>query len=359
MAKTKTGKPVRTPTPKLTPETEKLIGLAEALELALLSIMRRSLQKWLKLSDEEARHIVSSVSITQQTRRLLAKVSDTRTKLVVEALTKAHKQAVADAAKALAKGGIATTLEKMDSKAAMAALADALSSRLGETDMHVLRTVDDIYRKVMAEATSYALADNATRLQAAQRALYRFAGEGITGFVDSAGRQWNLASYTEMAARTSIHNAARQGVIDGVRATGRDLVMISGSPACCDLCAPWEGQVVSLDCMTTGYPTLSDAEADGVFHPGCRHTVAPYVEGLTRADYYQQGDPERYAAEQQQRYLERGLRQWKRREALALDPTQAQLAQNKIGEWRRRLEEHVTKHDLPREREREQISKAI
>ena len=115
----------------------------------------------------------------------------------------------------------------------------------------------------------------------------------------------------------------------------------------------------SLDGMTTGYPTLSDAEADGVFHPGCRHTVAPYVEGLTRADYYQQGDPERYAAEQQQRYLERGLRQWKRREALALDPTQAQLAQNKIGEWRRRLEEHVTKHDLPREREREQISKAI
>jgi len=247
----------------------------------------------------------------------------------------------------------------VDSEAASRALVHALSGNLSQADLRILRSADDIYRRVIANVTARGLADEFTRRAAAQAALDMFAEMGITGFTDMAGRNWSLTSYAEMAARTSIHNAARQGVIDGVRATGRDLVMISGSPACCDLCAPWEGQVVSLDGMTTGYPTLSDAEADGVFHPGCRHTVAPYVEGLTRADYYQQGDPERYAAEQQQRYLERGLRQWKRREALALDPTQAQLAQNKIGEWRRRLEEHVTKHDLPREREREQISKAI
>lgn len=255
--------------------------------------------------------------------------------------------------------GIAATIATVDSEAASRALVHALSGNLSQADLRILRSADDIYRRVIANVTARGLADEFTRRAAAQAALDMFAEMGITGFTDMAGRNWSLTSYAEMAARTSIHNAARQGVIDGVRATGRDLVMISGSPACCDLCAPWEGQVVSLDGMTTGYPTLSDAEADGVFHPGCRHTVAPYVEGLTRADYYQQGDPERYAAEQQQRYLERGLRQWKRREALALDPTQAQLAQNKIGEWRRRLEEHVTKHDLPREREREQISKAI
>jgi len=294
--------------------------------------------------------------VRSRARRIVSSLQRERDKEIVRMVVAAHAAGAESAARTT---GIAATIATVDSEAASRALVHALSGNLSQADLRILRSADDIYRRVIANVTARGLADEFTRRAAAQAALDMFAEMGITGFTDMAGRNWSLTSYAEMAARTSIHNAARQGVIDGVRATGRDLVMISGSPACCDLCAPWEGQVVSLDGMTTGYPTLSDAEADGVFHPGCRHTVAPYVEGLTRADYYQQGDPERYAAEQQQRYLERGLRQWKRREALALDPTQAQLAQNKIGEWRRRLEEHVTKHDLPREREREQISKAI
>ncbi len=325
-------------------------------EVSLLRYIAKRLARGLGDDDWAVKRLGEAGVVRSRARRIVSSLQRERDKEVVRMVVAAHTAGAESAARTT---GIAATIATVDSEAASRALVHALSGNLSQADLRILRSADDIYRRVIANVTARGLADEFTRRAAAQAALDMFADTGITGFTDMAGRNWNLASYTEMAARTSIHNAARQGVIDGVRATGRDLVMISGSPACCDLCAPWEGQVVSLDGMTTGYPTLSDAEADGVFHPGCRHTVAPYVEGLTRADYYQQGDPERYAAEQQQRYLERGLRQWKRREALALDPTQAQLAQNKIGEWRRRLEEHVTKHDLPREREREQISKAI
>ena len=190
-------------------------------------------------------------------------------------------------------------------------------------------------------------------------ALDLFAGHGVTGFVDSAGKQWALASYAEMACRTAAHNAARQGVFDAVLAQGRDLVIISGSPSCCDMCAPWEGQVLSLDGATPGYPTLAEAEGDGLFHPSCAHSADPYIEGLTRRSATQYGDPERYAAQQQQRYLERGVRGWKMRQAGALDDLAAAKAKAHVREWQGRLREHVAKHDLPRLRYREQIGKAI
>lgn len=325
-------------------------------EVSLLRYIAKRLARGLGDDDWAVKRLGEAGVVRSRARRIVSSLQRERDKEIVRMVVAAHAAGAESAARTT---GIAATIATVDSEAASRALVHALSGNLSQADLRILRSADDIYRRVIANVTARGLADEFTRRAAAQAALDMFTDTGITGFTDMAGRNWSLTSYVEMATRTAVHNAERQGVMDGVRATGRDLVMISGSPACCDLCAPWEGQVVSLDGMTTGYPTLSDAEADGVFHPGCRHTVAPYVEGLTRADYYQQGDPERYAAEQQQRYLERGLRQWKRREALALDPTQAQLAQNKIGEWRRRLEEHVTKHDLPREREREQISKAI
>lgn len=336
--------------------SRRLEQLYADVEVSLLRYIAKRLARGLGDDDWAVKRLGEAGVVRSRARRIVSSLQRERDKEIVRMVVAAHAAGAESAARTT---GIAATIATVDSEAASRALVHALSGNLSQADLRILRSADDIYRRVIANVTARGLADEFTRRAAAQAALDMFTDMGITGFTDMAGRNWSLTSYAEMAARTSIHNAARQGVIDGVRATGRDLVMISGSPACCDLCAPWEGQVVSLDGMTTGYPTLSDAEADGVFHPGCRHTVAPYVEGLTRADYYQQGDPERYAAEQQQRYLERGLRQWKRREALALDPTQAQLAQNKIGEWRRRLEEHVTKHDLPREREREQISKAI
>ena len=71
-----------------------------------------------------------------------------------------------------------------------------------------------------------------------------------------AGRQWNLPSYVEMACRTAANGAAREGTFDGMRAAGRDLAVIGGSSSGCELCADWEGEVVSLDGVTPGYPTL-------------------------------------------------------------------------------------------------------
>ena len=71
------------------------------------------------------------------------------------------------------------------------------------------------------------------------------------------------------------------------------------------------------------------------------------------------GDPEDDAARQEQRRLERGIREWKRVEAAALDDLARARARAKVRDWQGRLTTHVDDNDLKRQRHREQIRSAL
>lgn len=254
------------------------------------------------------------------------------------------------------------------STAAVEALAAETILGLGQANRGILRNVDDIYRAVIAEAGAPGVVTGVeTRRQAAQRALNRFADLGITGFRDSAGRNWSIESYAEMSVRTSAGRAMVDGRLDVYRADGRDLVIVSDSPAECDLCRPWEGQVLSIGGATPPGTVLSDgfvvratvgmARAEGLFHPSCTHDLRPFIDGLTRP-FTDTADPERNAATARQRELERQVRRWRRREVVALDDDAARRARAKVAERQAQLREHVRRHDLRRKPERERITGA-
>lgn len=336
-----------------------LVMMARGMEIALMANIARLVGRYLNLTDFSLGQFVLSTTGIALARRIVRRIRLKRQAAAARAILAGYTTGVRTVVNAGLNVAVKTTLQRVESKAAMEALSRALADRLALTDVQVLRATDDIFRRTIGEVALHGLADGQTRREVAQAALDRFTANGITGFVDRSGRQWNLASYTEMATRTALHNAERQGVADAARAAGHDLVTISGSPGACPLCTPFEGEVLSLDGLTPGYITLAEAEAQGLFHPNCRHVLAPYVEGLTRLDNVQQGDPERYEAEEEQRRLERGVRHWKRREVTALDPTRAAEARAKVRAWQGRLRQHVADHDLPRLRYREQITKAI
>lgn len=325
-------------------------------EVSLLRYIAKRLARGLGDDDWAVKRLGEAGVVRSRARRIVSSLQRERDKEIVRMVMAAHAAGAESAARTT---GIAATIATVDSEAASRALVHALSGNLSQADLRILRSADDIYRRVIANVTARGLADEFTRRAAAQAALDMFTDTGITGFTDMAGRNWSLTSYAEMACRTAVNSAARQGVFDELRAEGRDLVIVSGSPACCEMCAPWEGEVLSLDGMTSGYPTLAEAEAEGLYHPGCQHAASPYIEGLTKRTGIQRGDPERYAARQQQRYLERGLRQWKMREAVALDDAAAARAAAKVSEWESRLRQHITANDLKRLPYRERIGEAI
>ncbi|MFK0124894.1 phage minor capsid protein [Streptomyces nigra] len=294
---------------------------------------------------------------------------------LAEAYERGQQAAVAELG-ALAVGPALAAAEALPAAAAVDRLAAALVAETGPVHARILRTGLDVYRQVIAEATSAPLLGATTRRQAAARALQRFADRGVTGFVDNRGRAWNLTSYTEMATRSALGRAAVQAHTDRLAAAGIELVVVSDAPEECPRCKPWEGKVlrregpsgagvVELEHATEDdrvvrvrvAGSLPEARAAGLLHPNCRHSVSIYLPGVTRP---RPKPPSRatYEQTQKQRYLERQIRAWKRRAAGAVDEQQRTRANARVREYQGRVRELVAETGLPRKSRREQVGSA-
>jgi hypothetical protein len=277
--------------------------------------------------------------------------------VVVEALTAAEAAGAATAVADLAGvESLEVTLGFVgNQRRAIDALVRETLTNVSFTHTRLLRSTLDVYRTVISEAGApQVLAGVATRRQAAQSALNRLAARGVTGFIDSAGRGWEIESYAEMATRTAVGRAQVAGSLQRFQEAGRDLVIVSDAPQECSTCRPWEGRVLSVSGQDRRYPSVATATAAGLFHANCRHALGVFLPGVTKR-FTGSADPTGDRDRQQQRYLERGVRRWKRVEAVAMDEQSARIARAKEREWQGRLREHVDERHLKRRPERERL----
>ena len=240
----------------------------------------------------------------------------------------------------------------------IARLISETNNLIDNTSFVILRNIDDSYREVISAVSSGVLIGTETPQQAVQRALNLLADKGITGFVDKIGRKWELSSYVEMATRTATARSALQGHIDRQVDLGEDLMMISSIGTTCPICVNWQGKIISITGKTPGYPTLESAKQAGVFHPNCKHTIMAYAPEITDSAPPPVIDKEKavevYNQTQEQRYNERQIRRWKRREAVAMGPAEIKDAQSKIRYWQAVQREHIEETGLRRNYWREQ-----
>lgn len=104
------------------------------------------------------------------------------------------------------------------------------------------------------------------------------------GFVDKAGRVWNVDNYLMMNVRTNTMAMYNESIIDTyVRQGHTDLVMVSDdgrTKDSCEACQRWAGRILSVSGQDKRFPTLDEARADGLFHPNCIHTLQPVDEDM-------------------------------------------------------------------------------
>lgn len=256
------------------------------------------------------------------------------------------------------------------------ALAEELSGMLGGTRFGVLRATEDVFRSVVAQASAQVLLGAQTRRGVAQTVLDRLVARGISGFTDTAGRRWELASYVEMSTRTVTQRAAVQAHADSLVSAGVDLVIVSDARQECKLCRAWEGKVLSLSGAGAGtYPlpsavdpdrtvqvkvsgTLDQAKRAGLFHPNCRHSASAYLPGLTKPARTATADPQGDADRQRLRELERRVRREKLREAAALDLAAQARARARARAAQAAIRDHVDSTSAKRQPARERIGVA-
>jgi hypothetical protein len=214
---------------------------------------------------------------------------------------------------------------------------------------------------------------------------------GVTGFIDKSGREWELASYVEMATRTASSRLHLQLQLAAMGPAGMDLVIVDnpGRHAACPKCRPWEGAVLSLSGESTGESTITDAYgvrrteriagtvakavAEGLLHPNCRHSLLPWHDGAgmvptaggMERPYIEHGrpvssplpigTPQDYKDEQKLREHERNVRAARRGALTAMTPEAKRTARRSIADAVGALEKHVRETGATRQPRRERI----
>lgn len=165
--------------------------------------------------------------------------------------------------------------------ASMTAMATLQSALVG-------RVEPDIYRRVGLEQVALRQATGQgvyKQLPGFVEALRR---EGVTAFVDKAGRHWSLHTYCSMVSRTTSRQAEVLAVLTAD--PGHDLYQISSHNTTCELCAPYEGRVYSKSGTDPDFPPLAAAfgkvDPNGPdslantwlnIHPNCLHVLIPWT----------------------------------------------------------------------------------
>ena len=211
--------------------------------------------------------------------------------------------------------------------------------------------------------------------QALKHATDRLKNGGITGFVDHAGHQWSAEAYVAMDIRTTVFNTGRAAVWETNEQFGNDLYLVSYHNGARPLCFPWQNKVISAtDSARVTYDLdgneiqvipqseTSYGQAAGLFGINCKHYPSPFIPGVSLADGTPQNkeDNDRvYAESQEQRRLERKLREEKR--DLLMDKAQGaseeQLAaqREKIKKSSEDIDEFCKKTGRARHRDREAV----
>lgn len=167
----------------------------------------------------------------------------------------------------------------------MGQLAEAHATAYASLSSALIGRVEpDIFRRVGLEQTGLAQAMGRGPFRATPDFVEALRREGVTAFVDKAGRKWSLHTYASMVLRTTSRQAEVLSVL--TQDPEWDLYQISKHGTTCKRCAPYEGRVYSKSGTNPDFPPLSAAfgkvDPNGPdaldntwlnLHPNCLHQI--------------------------------------------------------------------------------------
>ena len=150
------------------------------------------------------------------------------------------------------------------------------------------RIEPDVYRRIGLEQVALQQAAGRGTYKMLPGFVEQLRQEGITAFVDKAGRNWSLHTYCSMVSRTTSRQAEVLAVLTAD--PEQDLYRISSHGTTCAICAPFEGRVYSRSGTDPDFPPLASAfgkiDPSGPdnlantylnIHPSCQHVLLAWT----------------------------------------------------------------------------------
>lgn len=272
-----------------------------------VEINEKAIQEFLKLLkvayEEAESEILTATAFGSYQRRQIQKnvvavmkgLGEEAQKFLEEQIPEHYKQGADEAVEELEDLSASLTVTKnfnLIHKEAILALIDDVGRSFATAMTGVTRSSQSLLNKAVQEQITQRLAigkiSGKTRKEIVREIKAILKNEGLTALRDRSGKSWTLDRYAEMLFKTKMVEARNRGFVNRMVENKKDLVQVSDHRGECDLCRPWEGRILSITGATPGYPTLAQAEANGLFHPNCKHGVQAFDAELalkTRTTY--------------------------------------------------------------------------
>jgi len=197
-------------------------------------------------------------------------------------VSKYYKEKLTGIAEELQREITASSFSKIH-KPAIELLTENLIDNLTEANKFVGRKMKDTFRQVSLEVTAEKFAVGLSVKETKKRLIEEFLKNGITGFTDKAGRNWQLDTYAAMVANTTYGEVVNRATLNQAEEWNYDLVKILENNSSCPICAPLEGRVYSRTGKDKRFPLLDVAYSGDnlLIHPNCLHILVIYVPELS------------------------------------------------------------------------------
>lgn len=219
--------------------------------------------------------------------------------------------------------------------------------------------------------------------QAIKQGVLRLAEQGVRVLNSQTGRVEQADVAIKRNVWTGINQATGDMTLAMAAEAGTDYVEVSAHNGARNRGvgpmnhASWQGKVYSISGKDAKYealiPTTGYGTGAGLLGWNCRHSLFLHFPGFEQPNYtqseldrmnntqvtYNGKQMDLYEATQQQRYLERGVRDWKRKQAMfeaAGLGEEHQMAGVKIQDWQARLRDFTKQTGLERRMEWEQVA---
>lgn len=204
--------------------------------------------------------------------------------------------------------------------------------------------LDQVYLSVSSGAFS--------QQEAVKAAVNDLSKQGIHWIDYKSGAHRRLDTAVRTALRSGVNQTACRCQDKNFDDMGGNLVEVTSHMGARPTHAEWQGKIYWRKEKYKNYRNFEEAtgygKGDGLGGWNCRHSFYPYFEGLSSKSfehYRLTENNERYELDQQQRYNERKIREWKRRQAVnkagGVDVT---LEARKVKEWQKRQSDFLKKH---------------
>ncbi len=213
---------------------------------------------------------------------------------------------------------------------------------------------------------------------AIRMAVKDLAKKGVEAIVYPSGHVDMLEVAVRRAAVTGVNKTNGELIEARRKEMGCNLVEVTAHAGARPEHALWQGGIywtmeLDPDYPQNFYEICGYGRGDGIYGWNCRHSHHAYIKGMPRSyskelltDYqakcytYNGKLLTEYEAMQQQRYIERQIRRWKR-EKSAMQAAGQDTAESaaKIGQWQKAQREFLQQTGLKRQYDREQIAQVL